>query len=60
MSSNRKLSMSDATRRRLRTVLVGPARSALPEEVAAARPSNSRKIGPRAAATRMKQMMIMI
>jgi hypothetical protein len=52
--------MSDATRRRLRTVLVGPTRSALPEEVAAARPSNSRKIGPRAAATRMKQMMMMI
>jgi hypothetical protein len=58
LSSNRKPSMNGATRRGPQTVPVGPARNALPEEVAAARPSSSKEIGLRAAATRMKQMMM--
>jgi hypothetical protein len=57
LSSSRKLSKSATTRRRLQTVLVGPARSALPEGVAAARPSSSRRTGLLAATTRMMMMI---
>jgi hypothetical protein len=55
--SNRKLSTTAATRRGLQMMLVGPARSALPEADVAARPSSNKRTGLLVAATRMMMMI---
>ena len=59
MLSSRKLSTSDATRRRPRKVLEEPATNAPAGEDAAARPSSGKETDLPAAATRMKMTTTM-
>jgi hypothetical protein len=58
LSRSKELSMKSETRRRPKTVLRDPARSAGAEGVAAARPSNKKK-GPLEAATKKEMMLTM-
>ena len=57
MLKSKKLNMKGGTRRRVRMVLRGPARSVAAKEVTAAKITNKR--GPLGAGTRKRRMMIM-